>query len=174
MTIRRGFNRLFIVAFICWNLANLWLIFSKAREAAASVYTVAEQERQLCVGFKKSGCPPKDPEAGLAKVGPGVFVPSGPTDNERLTCAVYWGFTHVEEMRRGTAVDLSTKDCQATFNQDITQHITWRVFKDQITAAKFLYIEGIPATVYVVCWVVAATFLWIARGFGVAGGEKRG
>jgi hypothetical protein len=58
--------------------------------------------------------------------------------------------------------------------RDVSQHTTWREFKDQITEAKLLYIKGIPAAVYILCWAVSATFLWIARGFGMAGGEKRG
>jgi hypothetical protein len=75
-------------------------------------------------------------------------------------------------MRRGTPVDLRTKDCQATFNQDVSQRTIWREFKSHITAAKLLYIEGMPAALYILCWVVAATFLWIARGFAEAGGGK--
>src|SRR5260370_793460 len=59
----------------------LVFIIRKAREAAASSYEAAEQDRQLCVGFKKSGCPPKAAEVPCewrTLDGTCLSAPSGP------------------------------------------------------------------------------------------------
>jgi hypothetical protein len=64
-----------------------------------------------------------------------------------------------------------TVDCD-TFEKMVSTSV-WREFKGRLADTRtLLYIEGIPAAVYILCWAIAATFLWIARGFGVAGGGQ--
>jgi hypothetical protein len=169
MTIRRGFNRLFVVAFVCWNLANLGIVFKKAREAAALMNEDARGAWQYCMSSRecpasapgmpdtaKASAPPKKAQAQETASGGHIFPPG--------------------ELVFGVCADPFPKnvDCD-TFEKMVSTSV-WREFKSRLFDTRtLLYIEGIPAAVYTLCWVVAATFLWIARGFGVAAGrEKRG
>jgi hypothetical protein len=157
MTIRRGFNRLFVVAFVWWNLTNVWLIFSKAHEAAVKANDAAEWTRQFCINFKKSGCPASDPGFTVEnQLENGHYILTPYPDTEK--CSVYWSLQLPSNI-----------DCEAILKKAVVEQTAWRKFKEQITAAKLLCIEGIPAAVYMVCWAVAATFIWVARGFGMAG-----
>ncbi len=162
MTFRRGFNRLFVALFVCWNLANLWLVFKLARETAASAYEAADVVRNYCINFKKSGCPATDPGPIIEELDNGRAKIKPPEDEEK--CRLYWLMQFPANI-----------DCEATFNDAVSKQTLWRECKTRLADRKtILYIEGIPVGVYICCWAVAATFLWIARGFGIAGTEKRG
>jgi len=167
MTLRRGFNRLFVVAFVCWNLANLWLIVNKARESAALVNEDARGAWQYCMTSKecpasstqdnaRAAAPPKNAKTQDTGSGPQTFSP--------------------DEFLPSVCVDHpfpKNVDCD-TFKEMVSTTV-WRECKSRLFEARtLLYIEGIPASVYTLCWAVAVTFLWIARGFGMAGGSKRG
>jgi hypothetical protein len=162
MTLRRGFNRLFIVLFVSWNLWNCWIVFRKAREAAALAHDGAEDARAYCISCQK--CPPR--ATGTSDTAKTQDATSDPhvisldqiqNDQECMWCQFP-----------------SNIDCQATFNQEVSQHTIWREFRNNVTGAKLLTVEGIPAAIYILCWIVVATVLWIARGFGKVGGNVIG
>ncbi len=163
MTFRRGFNRLFLASFVCWNLWNFWLVFKQAREVAASTYEAAETVRNWCINFKKSGCPASDPGFTIVKqLDNGKVEAEPPKDEEK--CRFYWSMQFPANI-----------NCDATFKDAVGRQTLWRECQTRITdPTTILYIEGIPVCVYLVCWALTAAVLWIARGFGMVVGKKRG
>jgi hypothetical protein len=166
MTIRRGFNRLFIAAFVCWNLAKLLFVFKQARESSASAYEAAEAVRQTCIAFKK--CPPSAAEtedaganASDTTADPKTVRPEDIATPEQEACYA----------SQGLVPQLFPRDinCEAAFTEAVSKQSLWHECKTRITDPKtILYIEGIPAGVYLLFWALTAAVLWIARGFGLA------
>jgi hypothetical protein len=91
----------------------------------------------------------------------GTVIAKPPADAEK--CSFYWSMQFPANV-----------DCEAIFNESVSKQTLWRECKTRLAQPKtILYIEGIRVGVYILCWAVAATFLWIARGFGMTSGEKR-
>src|SRR5690242_11970715 len=193
MTLRRGFNRLFIAMVVCWNLGNLWVVFKKARESVASANMAAEevlQVRQSCISAQESCTSARRArDAAAAKrraAREGISNEGG--DDPKLGHENQLSLDTPEQPdqagKRGKIISLDEIDppecdwfsdinCDAVYAVGSKPSI-WRECKSQLADTKtILYIEGIPVGVYITCWVIAATFLWIARGFGLAGRKEK-
>ena len=192
MTIRRGFNRLFIALFVCWTLANFWLVFKHALESVASANEAAEevqQVRQNCISSQEmcaSTRRARDTAAAkhhasqdISNEGGGDAKPGQGSERkldtpEQFQQASKGHEVRLEDLDPPECNWFSGINCEALYAVGSKPSI-WRECKSHLADTKtILYIEGIPATVYILCWAVAATFLWIARWFGLGAGKKRG
>jgi hypothetical protein len=153
MPLRRGFTRLFVVLIVCWNLVAVWLAWQSADQSVAAARSSAYWGTLRKCNESKTAAERKALEGKLE-------------GKKGLT---------TEELNELNQLDQekSWDACEADYQKTLSEQSTWKAFKAKIAdPTMILLVESAPFAAYLLCWAIAATFLWIARGFGMAGGEK--